>query len=118
MQIVIDIPRKTYIDNLNGVFEIDTVRKALKEGTLLPKGHGKLGDLDKIKKEMQNCEASNADNAVLSKEDRAMLDGMRDTAYVCGYRGGDVEFAVNKALRRMRRFDLLPPCEREESEGI
>lgn len=68
--------------------------------------------------EFKNCEASNADNAVLSKEDRAMLDGMRDTAYVCGYRGGDVEFAVNKALRRMRRFDLLPPCEREESEEV
>ncbi len=31
----------------------------------------------------------------LSKEDRALIDGMRDTAYVCGYRGGDIEYAVH-----------------------
>ena len=47
----------------------------------------------------------------LSKEDKAMIDGMRNTAYVCGYRGGDVEFAVHQALKRMGRYDLLPPCE-------
>ncbi len=50
-------------------------------------------------------------NGELSKEDKAMIDGMRNTAYVCGYRGEDVEFAVNKALKRMGRLDLLPPCE-------
>ena len=49
----------------------------------------------------------------LSKEDRAMIEGMRNTAYVCGYRNGDVEFAVHKALKRMNRYDLLPPCERK-----
>jgi hypothetical protein len=52
----------------------------------------------------------------LSKEDQVMIDGMRNTAYVCGYRGGDVEFAVHQALKRMGRFDLLSRCERE-SEG-
>lgn len=52
----------------------------------------------------------------LSKEDRAIIDAMRNTAYVCGYRGGDVECAVHKALKRLGRIDLLPPCEREESE--
>lgn len=56
-------------------------------------------------------------NDGLSKEDRAMLDGMRNTAYVCGQRGGDVEFAVHRALKRMGRYDLLPPCEQSESEG-
>lgn len=55
-------------------------------------------------------------NDGLSKEDKAMIDGMRNTAYVCGYRGGDVEFAVIRALKRMRRFDLLPLCEQTESE--
>ena len=55
-------------------------------------------------------------NDGMSKEDKAMIDGMRNTAYVCGYRGEDVEFAVNKALKRMRRFDLLPLCEQSESE--
>ena len=48
----------------------------------------------------------------LSKEDRAMIDGMRNTAYICGYRGGDVEHAVHQTLKRMDRYDLLPPCER------
>lgn len=55
-------------------------------------------------------------NDGLSKEDRAMIDGMRNTAYVCGYRGGDVEFIVHRALKRMGRYDLLPPCE-QESDG-
>lgn len=50
----------------------------------------------------------------LSNADKAMIDGMRNTAYICGYRGGDIEFAVNKALKRMGRFDLLPPCEQSE----
>lgn len=52
----------------------------------------------------------------LSSEDKAMIDGMRIIAYYCGYRGEDVEFAVNEALKRMGRFDLLPPCEQPESE--
>lgn len=56
----------------------------------------------------------------LSKEDRAMIDGMRERererAYVSGYRGGDVEFIVHKALKRMGRYDLLPPCEQESEE--
>lgn len=57
-------------------------------------------------------------NYGLSSEDKAMIDGMRNTAYVCGCRGGDVEFAVNKALKRMRRSDLLPLCEQTESEDV
>lgn len=53
----------------------------------------------------------------LSKENRAMIDAMRNTAYVCGYRGEDVEYAVHKALKRMGRNDLLPPCEQERGRG-
>ena len=55
----------------------------------------------------------------ISKEDRMLLDGMRNTAYVCGCRGEDVEFKVHQALKRMGRDDLLPPCERKtvEEEG-
>ena len=52
----------------------------------------------------------------LSKEDRAMLDGMRNAAYICGYRGEDVEYAVYQVLKRMRRTDLIPLCEQAESE--
>ena len=52
----------------------------------------------------------------LSKEDRAMINGMRETAYICGKRGGDVEHAVHQTLKRMCRYDLLPPCERESED--
>ena len=52
----------------------------------------------------------------LSKEDRAMIDAARNAAYVCGYRGEDVEYAVHQALKRMGRYDLLPPCDRESEE--
>ena len=55
-------------------------------------------------------------NDGLSSENKAMINGMRNTAYVCGYRGEDVEFAVHQALKRMGRTDLIPPCERAESE--
>lgn len=56
-------------------------------------------------------------NDRLSHEDNMMIDGMRNTAYICGYRGEDVEFAVNKALKRMGRYNLLPPCEQESEDG-
>ena len=49
----------------------------------------------------------------LSKEDRTMIDGMRNTAYVCGYRGDAIEYAVHKALKRMGRSDLLSSCEQD-----
>lgn len=52
----------------------------------------------------------------LSKEDRAMLDAMRNTAYICGCRGGDVEHTVHYVLRKIGRYDLLSPCERESEE--
>ena len=52
----------------------------------------------------------------LSKEDRALIDGMRNAAYVCGYRGGDIEYAVHQALKRMGRYDLLSPCAKESED--
>ena len=53
----------------------------------------------------------------LLKEDRAIIDAIRNTAYVCGYRGEDVEYAVHQSLKRMGRYDLLPPCEKDKAEG-
>lgn len=49
----------------------------------------------------------------LSKEDRAMIDAMRTTAYICGCRGGDVEQTVHYVLKKIGRYDLLSPCERK-----
>lgn len=54
-------------------------------------------------------------NDGLSKEDKTMIDGMRNTAYICGCRGADVEHTVHKALKRMGRYDLLPSCEKNIS---
>jgi hypothetical protein len=49
----------------------------------------------------------------LSKEDRMMINAIRDTAYICGRRGEDVEHTVHYVLRKIGRYDLLPPCERK-----
>ena len=52
-------------------------------------------------------------NNELSKEDRSMINAMRSTAYMCGRRGENVEYTIHQALKRMGRYDLLPPCERK-----
>jgi hypothetical protein len=42
---------------LCGAYELETIDmflKAFKNATLLPKGHGRLGDLDKLEKDMKN----------------------------------------------------------------
>jgi hypothetical protein len=57
MKIIIDIPETAYrLLNNGGVDWLGTeyILSAVAKGTPLPKGHGRLGDLDKIKKEMQN----------------------------------------------------------------
>ena len=59
MQIVIEIDDKLYeiIKNpkkLETMYHAGRLCKAVNSGKVLPKGHGRLGDLDKIKKEMQN----------------------------------------------------------------
>ena len=58
MQIVIDIPEEIYIHLLQiykyqnaddiGLSEFDKVGVSIKNGTPLPKGYGRLGDLDAI----------------------------------------------------------------------
>lgn len=50
----------------------------------------------------------------MSKEDRILLDGIRNAILVCGQRGDDVEFLVHQTLKKMGRYDLLPPCYTEE----
>jgi hypothetical protein len=46
MQIVIDIPNKIYESVQDGTY-CGTLYEELKNGTLLPKGHGRLIDADK-----------------------------------------------------------------------
>lgn len=58
MQIVIDIDDEDYkrIQDVSDVFNSLTSRaySAIKNGTLLPEHHGRLGDLDKLYTEMNN----------------------------------------------------------------
>lgn len=51
IELVIKIPEDTYIATCNGLMLPPNVKKvvnAIRTGTPLPKGHGKLGDLDII----------------------------------------------------------------------
>jgi len=51
MQIVIDIPEETYKATCNGCMlppDVENVVQGIKNGTPLPKGHGRLIDADKI----------------------------------------------------------------------
>ena len=59
MQIVIKLSEKDYKSlnryiNFNLECEDGRILSAVKQGVVLPENHGRLGDLDKIKKEMQN----------------------------------------------------------------
>lgn len=51
MRLVIDIPEKDYDKMCRGEL-VDTILVAIKHGTPLPKGHGRIGDLDKLEKEI------------------------------------------------------------------
>lgn len=59
MQIVIEITDETYEYILNGSetsIDESNVVTAVRKGTLLPKGHGKIMDVDKIIKKMEERE--------------------------------------------------------------
>lgn len=54
MKLIIEISEQIYKQSCI-LADIDgsPILKAIKDGISLPKGHGRLGDLDKIKKKMQ-----------------------------------------------------------------
>ncbi len=52
MQIVIDIPNKEYERLV--YMDMFKLRGYIENGILLPKGHGRLGDLDALEQEMIN----------------------------------------------------------------
>ena len=53
MEIVIDIPKEMYERIKDGYVPLG-ISKYLKNGTPLPKGHGRIGDLDALEKEIIN----------------------------------------------------------------
>lgn len=63
MQIVINIPEKDYnnitpflqYEPINGGFNLFKVLEVIKNGTPLPKGHGRLIDADALNRKDVNC---------------------------------------------------------------
>lgn len=51
MQIVIDIPYEDYIriKETGVIGKVDVFKRAIRNGAVLPKGHGRLIDVDKLK---------------------------------------------------------------------
>jgi len=57
MQIVIDIPEETYKATCNGCMlppDVENVVQGIKNGTPLPKGHGRIGDLLELETRINN----------------------------------------------------------------
>ena len=61
MQIVIDISEDDYRKVQDGRASVSMMRKAIRNGTPLPKGHGRLIDADEYKRNLKWNE--NIDNA-------------------------------------------------------
>ncbi len=62
MQIIINIPKETYIHLLNGgsIGASLMIENALKNGTPLPKGHGKIVDANRVLENGDNWEVETA----------------------------------------------------------
>ena len=56
MELIIDIPENLYKATVNGLDanEIWDLRLVVKNGTPLPKGHGRIGDLDALREEISS----------------------------------------------------------------
>ena len=61
MKLVIDISEKVYENVMNGIW-CGALFNALKNGIPLPKGHGRIMDVDKIIKKMEEREEYLKDN--------------------------------------------------------
>ena len=85
MKIVIDISEEDYkrIQDIPDVFNSLTSRtySAIRNGTPLPKGHGRLGDLDELEQRISNFvehDAQITDDYIVARQ-RFIVDGIRDT---------------------------------------
>lgn len=80
MQIVIDIPDGCYKELNNGQFPIQDAYRLvawIKEGTPLPKGHGRLIDADKLLTEINTwCDCK--EGICLIKDASTILEAQRE----------------------------------------
>ena len=83
MQIVIDIHERDYQSMLNGLVSY-SVLDAIRNGTPLPKGHGRLGDLDELEQRISNFvehDAKTTDEYTVVRQ-RFIVDGIRETSTI------------------------------------
>lgn len=47
------------------------------------------------------------------KNDQELFNAISTAIHMCGYSGEDVTMMTIETLKRLRRYDLIPPCERQ-----
>lgn len=84
IELVIKITKNSYKATCSGSMlppDVENVVNAIKNGTPLPKGHGRLGDLDELTQRITNYVEHNEhmmDELTLLQE-KFILEGIRDT---------------------------------------
>lgn len=83
IELIIKIPEETYIHLCNGgnIGASLLIENAIKNGTPLPKGHGRLGDLDELTQRITNYVEHNEhmmDELTLLQE-KFILEGIKNT---------------------------------------
>ena len=84
MQIVIDIPEESYKATCKGNMlppDVENVVNAIKKGTPISKGHGRLGDLDELEQRIIRYVEHHAhmmDEMTLIQEN-FIIDGIKQT---------------------------------------
>ena len=80
MQIVIEIDERYYTDIKDsehcGNYSVLYALEAIRNGKLLPKGHGELKDVDAIHKEIERLQSGIAKNGVAVNISRDIYKGM------------------------------------------
>ena len=76
MQIVIDIPEEEYRKVQDGRASVSMMQKAIRNGTPLPKGHGRLIDADRLMRVDHIILESTVNNApTIIEADKAESEG-------------------------------------------
>ena len=81
MKIAIDISAEDFEKVKCGRGAVSMMRRAIIHGAPLPKGHGRLGDLDELEKRISNYverDAKITDDYIVARQ-RFIVDGIRDT---------------------------------------
>lgn len=83
MEIVIKIPDNTYRMIQNNKYDYGDMNIIIQNGTQLPKGHGRIGDLDALENEMIN--GIKAGNLEKGNEEYANINNMYDCVQCVKY---------------------------------